>query len=72
MNTLLSGVVMDIQTETEQGNLKSPTPPLKDSREQREFETMQIASIKEGIAQAERGEFVPHEEMEAFFANWEK
>ncbi len=27
-----------------------------------------LADIKEGLAQAERGEFVPDEEMDAFFA----
>ena len=29
-----------------------------------------IARLREGLAQADRGEFVPDEEMEAFFARY--
>jgi predicted transcriptional regulator len=29
------------------------------------------AAVEEGLAQADRGEFVPEEEMEAFFAQFE-
>jgi len=30
-----------------------------------------IARMREGLAQAERGEFVPDEEMEAFFSRYD-
>lgn len=74
MKNLESGVVMDTPTRTEQGELKIHVNPVSSrvSSEQEAFEAWQIASIKEGIAQAERGEFVPEEEMKSFFANWRK
>ncbi len=36
-----------------------------------EHERRAIARIKQGLAQAERGEFVPDEEMDAFFARYD-
>ena len=42
----------------------------QDQPEQLDAET--IAAIREGIAQAERGEFATEEEMEAFFARHRK
>lgn len=31
----------------------------------------EIATLRKGLAQAERGEFVPDEEMEAFFSRYD-
>jgi predicted transcriptional regulator len=32
---------------------------------------LDIARMREGLAQAERGEFVPDEDMEAFFSRYD-
>jgi predicted transcriptional regulator len=34
-------------------------------------ERLDIARMREGLAQAERGEFVPDEDMEAFFSRYD-
>ena len=40
------------------------------SEEEESLYDWQVRQIKEGLAQADRGEFVPKEEMDAFFAKW--
>jgi predicted transcriptional regulator len=35
-----------------------------------ELQAWQIAHIKEGIEQLDRGEFIPHEEVDAWLESW--
>lgn len=36
-----------------------------------EFEHAQVRAIQEGLAQAERGEVIPHEEVKAWVESWD-
>jgi predicted transcriptional regulator len=40
------------------------------AEELRAIEEWQIAAIEEGIAAAERGELIPHEEVQAWVESW--
>ena len=47
-------------------------PIPSETRREYHFTEKQIEGLKTGVEQAERGEFVPEEEMEAFFRNAEQ